>query len=58
MAKQVVGTVIVENDASDEVVTLYRDEINLYIEYGETKLVFDVREFLSAVIDILLEEDG
>jgi len=56
MARQLVGTVIVENDASDEVITTYKDENNLFIEYGETKLVFDIKEFLTAVLDVLIDE--
>ena len=56
MAVNIVGTIINETDSFDEVVAIYKEEKNFYIKYGETTLVFDLRQLIDAIFDVLLEE--
>ena len=58
MAKQIVANVILENEPGSEetVLTIYKEEDTLCLKYNETTLAVDTREFLQAILDVLLEE--
>lgn len=54
MAKQIVILVDIEGEAHDEILEIYLEDKALFLEYGETRLVVDAKEFLKAVIDEML----
>jgi len=56
MAAKIVGVVFVEDEEDEEVITVDYEEQVLFIEYGETKLAFDAKEFLDAVFSAIFEE--
>ena len=56
MSEKLVGVVVIEGDHHEEIVTMYVEGRNIYFEYGETTIVFDVKELLKKIVDEVIEE--
>ena len=57
MAAKIVAYFITnEKDVDETVLTISKEEDTLILEYYDSKIAVDVKEFLKAVIDVILEE--
>ena len=55
-AKIVAYFITNEKDVDETVLTISKEEDTLIMEYYDSKIAVDVKEFLKAVIDVILEE--
>ena len=56
MSKRVVANLVVEESDGDVVVSVDVDDDVLILSYETTKLVFDIKEFISIIVEELLHK--